>query len=174
VAAVAVLAGVGAFVFQRQASVALGVATAARSQAIKEQKKAQDNEEIAKAATVVAKTQLKRVEMLQYASQIGSAHRELESGNMPRAKEFLDAARWDYRGWEHAFLASALPLTLKGHTDLVLSVSFSPDGERIVSGSVDKTLKVWDAETGQETLTLKGHALPVLSVSFRADRQRQL
>ena len=37
-------------------------------------------------------------------------------------------------------------------------MAFSPDGRRIVSGSYDdKTLKVWDAETGQETLTLKGH-----------------
>ena len=35
-------------------------------------------------------------------------------------------------------------LTLKGHSDIVLSVSFSPDGKRIVSGGHDKTLKVWD------------------------------
>jgi multicomponent Na+:H+ antiporter subunit D len=37
-------------------------------------------------------------------------------------------------------------------------VSFSPDGKRIVSGSGDKTLKVWDAETGQLALTLDGHS----------------
>ena len=36
------------------------------------------------------------------------------------------------------------------------SVAFSPDGRRIVSGSYDETLKVWDALTGQETLTLNG------------------
>ena len=34
-------------------------------------------------------------------------------------------------------------LTLKGHSGTVISVSFSPDGKRIVSGSND-TLKVWD------------------------------
>ena len=39
----------------------------------------------------------------------------------------------------------------------MISVAFSPDGKRIVSGSGDKTLKVWDAASGQETLTLKGH-----------------
>ncbi len=49
------------------------------------------------------------------------------------------------------------PLTLKGHAGPVTSVSFSPDGKRIVSGSDDNSLKVWDAQTGQETLTLKGH-----------------
>ena len=38
----------------------------------------------------------------------------------------------------------AKELTLKGHSDTVRSVSFSPDGRRIVSGSQDNTLKVWD------------------------------
>jgi WD40 repeat protein len=51
-------------------------------------------------------------------------------------------------------------------------VSFSPDGERIVSGSSDNTVKVWDAATGQETLTLKGHSSAVWSVSFSPDGQR--
>jgi len=36
-------------------------------------------------------------------------------------------------------------LTLKGHSGSITSVSFSPDGKRIVSGSVDMTVKVWDA-----------------------------
>jgi WD40 repeat protein len=39
---------------------------------------------------------------------------------------------------------AAEPLTLKGHSDRVLSVSFSPDGKRIVSGGIDSTLKIWD------------------------------
>jgi WD40 repeat protein len=36
-------------------------------------------------------------------------------------------------------------LTLKGHTDSVLSVMFSPGGERLASASRDGTVKVWDA-----------------------------
>ena len=51
-------------------------------------------------------------------------------------------------------------------------MSFSPDGERIVSGGSDNTLKVWDAQTGQETLTLKGHSSVVRSVSFSTDGKR--
>ena len=39
---------------------------------------------------------------------------------------------------------AAETLTLKGHSGFVSSVSFSPDGKRIVSGSYDNTLKVWD------------------------------
>jgi len=34
--------------------------------------------------------------------------------------------------------------TLEGHSDRVASVSFSPDGKRIVSGSNDNSVKVWD------------------------------
>jgi len=39
---------------------------------------------------------------------------------------------------------------LKGHTDMVMSVAFSPDGKKIVTGSVDKTVRIWDVATGKE------------------------
>jgi WD40 repeat protein len=51
-------------------------------------------------------------------------------------------------------------------------VAFSPDGTRIVSGSDDNTLKVWDAQTGQETLTLTGHKETVNGVAFSPDGTR--
>jgi WD40 repeat protein len=51
-------------------------------------------------------------------------------------------------------------------------VSFSSDGKRIVSGSADNTVKLWDAQTGQETLTFKGHSDRVSSVSFSPDGKR--
>jgi WD40 repeat protein len=51
-------------------------------------------------------------------------------------------------------------------------VAFSPDGTRIVSGSQDHTLKVWNAQTGQETLTLTGHHEDVNSVAFSPDGTR--
>lgn len=56
--------------------------------------------------------------------------------------------------------------TLMGHVDRVYSVAFSPDGHHIVSGSSDCTVKIWDAESGAETLTLQGHTNPVWSVAF--------
>jgi len=40
--------------------------------------------------------------------------------------------------------------TLRGHTDVVLSVAISRDGKRIVSGSVDGLVRIWDAATGAE------------------------
>ena len=74
-------------------------------------------------------------------------------------------------GWSTESEA-AEPLTLKGHLSRVTSVSFSPDGKRIVSGSWDETLKIWDVKTGQEMLTLKGHSDRVKSVSFSPDGKR--
>lgn len=35
-------------------------------------------------------------------------------------------------------------LSLKGHAAMVMAVAFSPDGTRIVSGSADRTAKIWD------------------------------
>jgi WD40 repeat protein len=55
---------------------------------------------------------------------------------------------------------------------VVESASFSPDGSRVVTGSWDRTAKVWDAKTGAELLTLKGHASHVRSASFSRDGSR--
>ena len=51
-------------------------------------------------------------------------------------------------------------------------VAFSPDGQRIVTGSLDETAKVWDAASGKELLTLKGHSGQVGAVAFSPDGQR--
>jgi WD40 repeat protein len=58
---------------------------------------------------------------------------------------------------------------LKGHTSSVNSVAFSSDGTQIVSGSDDKSVRVWDASTGVELKELKGHTNSVNSVAFLSD-----
>ncbi|KAE9388448.1 WD40 repeat-like protein [Gymnopus androsaceus JB14] len=56
---------------------------------------------------------------------------------------------------------------LQGHDDPVTSVAFSHDGTRIVSGSGDKTVRIWDATTGaQMGDPLQGHDDWVSSVAF--------
>ncbi|KDR84428.1 hypothetical protein GALMADRAFT_55745 [Galerina marginata CBS 339.88] len=56
-----------------------------------------------------------------------------------------------------------------GHTDLVTSVAFSPDGKQIVSGSYDKSVRVWDALMGNKLKVLNGHTDWVTSVAFLPD-----
>ena len=63
-------------------------------------------------------------------------------------------------------------LTLKGHTQMITSAEFSPDGKYIITGSCDQTAKVWDAESGRELLTIRGHCDMIQSVGFSPDGRR--
>jgi WD40 repeat protein len=48
-------------------------------------------------------------------------------------------------------------------------VAFSPDGQRIITGILDNTAKVWEAASGPELLTLVEHSNWIWSVSFSPD-----
>jgi len=61
---------------------------------------------------------------------------------------------------------------LSGHEGQVCSVTYSPDGVSLVSGSGDKTVKLWDVQTGGIVKTFYGHTDHVSSVSVSADCAR--
>jgi WD40 repeat protein len=55
------------------------------------------------------------------------------------------------------------------HTDRSRERAFSPDGKTVASGSYDKTVRLWDAATGEERQKLKGHDGSVRAVAFSPD-----
>jgi WD40 repeat protein len=56
--------------------------------------------------------------------------------------------------------------TLRGHTGFVARLAWSPDGRMLASPSQDKTIRLWDTETGECLRTLQGHEDVVLGVAF--------
>ncbi|REJ44776.1 MAG: protein kinase [Microcystis flos-aquae TF09] len=62
-----------------------------------------------------------------------------------------------------------LDKTLTGHSNVVWSVIYSPDGRYLASGSQDKTIKIWEVATGKELRTLTGHSDRVRSVVYSPD-----
>lgn len=57
---------------------------------------------------------------------------------------------------------------LPGHSAAVNDLAWSADGRRLLTGSDDFTVKLWDSATGKELLTLRGHDREVTSVGFDA------
>ncbi len=123
-----------------------------------------------------AEEQLPRFEWLAYAFKLSLAQSAFAEGNGVVALQHLEECQWNLRGWEHRHLSMRFNSrqTFLEHTGEVRSVSWSPDGKRILTGSGDTTAKVWDAEKGQEVLSLKGHTGGVTSVAWSPDGKRIL
>jgi hypothetical protein len=62
--------------------------------------------------------------------------------------------------------------TLKGHSDRVMAVAYTPDGERLISAGDDRQLKVWDARNGTPLLAVPGCADKVAALAFSPDGWR--
>jgi WD40 repeat protein len=58
---------------------------------------------------------------------------------------------------------------LKGHTNMVSSVAYSPDGKTLASASQDHTVRLWETATNKELTTLQGHTNAVDVVAFSPD-----
>src|SRR5262249_34308480 len=116
-----------------------------------------------------------------YVAQMNLVQREYEANNIGQARDLLD--NWkvvppevkDLRGFEWYYwqrLTHSEYLTLQGHTKDLTSVAFSPEGRRLVTSSLDNTIKVWDTATGRELLTLQGHTEQVGRMVYSPDGAR--
>jgi RNA polymerase sigma factor (sigma-70 family) len=63
---------------------------------------------------------------------------------------------------------------LAGHGERVTWVSFAPDGRRAISSSLDRTVRLWEVETGKELRRLTGHTDRVECAGFSPDGRRAL
>ncbi|KIK24294.1 hypothetical protein PISMIDRAFT_412255, partial [Pisolithus microcarpus 441] len=86
---------------------------------------------------------------------------------VPKFSHLVEVAQGGLKDWP------ATQLVIQGHTSSVSSVAFSPDGNRIVSGSRDEMVRIWDAKSGDQIGSpLKGHTDHVTSVAFSPDGNR--
>jgi WD40 repeat protein/predicted Ser/Thr protein kinase len=84
----------------------------------------------------------------------------------PDGTRLVSAARYpdlSPRLWD---LATGRDVVLRGHKNTVLAQAFSPDGKRIATGSRDRAVGIWDADTGRPVALLPGHTAPVVRVLF--------
>jgi WD40 repeat protein len=68
------------------------------------------------------------------------------------AADLVDGSSWVYdtTSWKHLYI-------LEGHSKKVTSVAYSPNQQQIASGSADKAVRLWDANTGIPGMILQGH-----------------
>ncbi|WP_437572831.1 nSTAND1 domain-containing NTPase [Sorangium sp. So ce542] len=79
------------------------------------------------------------------------------------------------RGWSElarAALGAGVARAVLEHSDVVRSAAFSPDGERVVTASSDRTATVWRADGAGQPFVLRGHENTVFSAAFSPDGRR--
>ncbi len=157
-----------------------------KSKAERERDRANENERVAKSETERASSEAKKATEQE---ELAHTARENAEATLARSNYLLAIARWNqgriadaqillsqvsekYRNIEwyldqRAFQGS--DMTLYGHSGAVRSARFNPEGTRIVSGSDDCTVKLWDATSGRELRTFRGHLRGVNSVCFSPD-----
>lgn len=69
----------------------------------------------------------------------------------------------------HVAPATRATSCLEGHTEAILCVQYSPDGNSLCSGGGDTNVRIWDVQTETPYKTMKGHNNWVLIVSWAPD-----
>ena len=156
------------------ALVAVGVGASYSSRLAEEKQRAEAARDGAEQAQRGEAEQRAKAESYLYFSRIALAEREWSANNVSRAEQLLSECPQDLRGWEWRFLKRMCRTelrTLRGHSQQVGSVGYSPDGRWLVSGGYDKILKIWNAATGKEEKSIARWAAGIcLAFSPKGER----
>jgi WD40 repeat protein/serine/threonine protein kinase len=111
-----------------------------------------------------------------YAATINLMQQAWDTGQMGRLRDLLlETEAYPDRGFEWYYWQRLCHLeerTFIGHRAGLLSVSWSPNGKLLATGSVDGTARVWRISDGRDLLVLRGHMGYVRSVSWSVDGTR--
>jgi WD40 repeat protein/tRNA A-37 threonylcarbamoyl transferase component Bud32 len=121
----------------------------------------------------LAQTALAQAQTYLNFHRIGLAQRAWWENNPGRMRQLLADCSAPH-GWEWHYLQQlghSERRVLAGHTDQVLCVAVSPNGNYFASGGMDRTVRLWEAATGKELLALASHTTQVHSVAFSAEGQ---
>jgi WD40 repeat protein/serine/threonine protein kinase len=139
----------------------------------KERKIADQNAARALKAETAANENLTNATRNLYVVQMNLAQQYWDEGNIQGVRELLKATEtYPDRGFEWYYWQRQTHLelrTLRGHTDSVLGVAFSPDGQWIATSSADRTVQLWETATGRQVRVLVGHSAGVSGVAFSPD-----
>jgi len=110
-----------------------------------------------------------------YRSRISLANAELHRSDIRRVRELLSLCPQDLRGWEWYYLRTACDRsawTFRGHEGDVYGVAFHPEGTRVASAGLDRTVRIWDTTTGEQVHVLRGHTSYVTEVRYTPQGDR--
>jgi WD40 repeat protein/serine/threonine protein kinase len=120
---------------------------------------------------------LQRQRQSLYVAYMNLAQRAADAGDMPRVVELLQAlvpqgGSPDLRGfeWYHLWRQAHRDVQLRGHQRVVKSVVFAPHSRRLLTGSFDGTVRLWD-DTGRLLRIVGQHQGPVMAVAVSPDEK---